>query len=165
MCIQVRRGDTLLNTRTGEREVVGQLLAMHGQHATPVEAVAAGSLCAGLGLKGTRTGDTLLRDPKLEMAEARLDGVPIPPPVFHCAVEVGSSAQHKQLDTAVAQVQLEDPSVSLSVDATTGQQLLGGMGELHLQVAVGAEAAAPWAGGCDPNVSVAASLICQRLRP
>ena len=46
---------------------------------------------------------------------------------------MGSSAQHKQLDAAVAQVQLEDPSVSLSLDPTTGQQLLGGMGELHLQ--------------------------------
>ena len=133
----VRRGDGLLNTRVGVVESVAQLVAVHGAHVSAVDSVGAGSLCAALGLKHTRTGDTLLREPRSDVARrAALEGVATPPPVFHCAIETESASQHRQLDEAVAAVRLEDPSVSLSLDPTTGQQLLGGMGELHLQVVV-----------------------------
>uniref|UniRef100_A0A7S4B194 Tr-type G domain-containing protein n=1 Tax=Chrysotila carterae TaxID=13221 RepID=A0A7S4B194_CHRCT len=131
---EIRAGDVLHNSVNGSSERVSRLLRMRGEAVVDVEAVRAGEICAAMGLKHTRTGDTVLLSPSGENAALRLEGVPVPPPVFFCAVETQTSAEQKALDAALAGIMLEDPSVAVRVDRFTGQQLIGGMGELHLEV-------------------------------
>ena len=124
----------LRNARTGDEERPRELLRIHGADATPLDAAPAGTICAATGLRGTRTGDTLLLNPAAGCERLRLRGVRAPRPVFFCAVEAASAAEQAALDAALARLRLEDPSVGVALDRTTGQQLLGGMGELHLEV-------------------------------
>ena len=127
-------GDVLVNSRTGEQERPTRLVVLHGEESTEVSSALPGSICAAIGLRRTRTGDTLLRQPAVGYADARLPELFTPTPVFFTAVEVEKASQQAALDAALAAVCLEDPSVSVRADPVTGQQLVGGMGELHLQV-------------------------------
>ena len=127
-------GQPLLNGRLGEEERPTRLLVMHGDETSDVQTVGAGAICAAVGMKRTRTGDTLLLHPRPGHAELQLPVLRTPTPVFFTAVEVASASQQPALDAALGALTLEDPSVSVRVDPVTGQQLLGGMGELHLQV-------------------------------
>lgn len=131
---ELRSSDALVNSTNGKTERLGRLLKMHGEASSEQSAVGAGDIVAALGFKHTRTGDTLLLSPASGCNELRLEGVAVPPPVFFCALETESAAQQAALDEALACVQLEDPSVVVSLERSTGQQLLGGMGELHLEV-------------------------------
>ncbi len=131
---EVCPGDALWNARTGEAERPTRLLQMHGEDTLDVGAAGPGSIVAAHGLKHTRTGDTLLLRPREGCERAQLPGLHAPSPVFFCAVETHSSSQQPALDAALAAIVVEDPSVAVSIDRVTGQQLLGGMGELHLQV-------------------------------
>ena len=129
----LKSGDELvLSSGAGER--ITQLLRLHGQSVQQVESVSVGDICAARGLRTARTGETLLLRPQNRDNPPQLAGVNIPPPVFFCAIETSSSTQHAALDEALSAISLEDPSVSVFVERTTGQQLLGGMGELHLEV-------------------------------
>ena len=108
---QVRPGDALLNARTGEGERPTRLVRMHGELLGEVEAAGAGTICAAVGLRRTRTGDTLLLRPNVEggAPAGRLRGVAVPPPVFFCAVEAEAASQQPALDAALAPPRLEDP--------------------------------------------------------
>ena len=95
-----------------------------------------GSIVAASGLKSTQTGDTLLLSPSSGCNEMRLPGLITPTLVFFTAIETESASQQTALDEAIRCICLEDPSITVRQDANTGQQLLGGMGELHLQVVI-----------------------------
>ena len=107
---------------------------MNGEESSDLAAASTGAICAATGLKKTRTGDTLLLRPADGAQEMRLPQLTTPTPVFFSAVEVESASQQDALDAALASLCLEDPSVLVRVDQVTGQQLIGGMGELHLQI-------------------------------
>ena len=130
----VSPGDVLHNPRTGESERIARLHLMNGEESSDLAAASTGAICAATGLKKTRTGDTLLLRPADGAQEMRLPQLTTPTPVFFSAVEVESASQQDALDAALASLCLEDPSVLVRVDQVTGQQLIGGMGELHLQI-------------------------------
>ena len=131
---EIAIGSTLLNSHTAAEERPTRLLQLNGEESTELKLAGAGSICAAVGLKRTRTGDTLLLRPSEGCSELRLAELRTPTPVFFSAVEVGSHAQQKELDAALEAMCLEDPSVVVRLDPVTGQQLIGGMGELHLQI-------------------------------
>jgi elongation factor G len=122
----------LHNTSRDELERASKLLQLFGDELREVEAVGAGHIGAASGLKSVRTGDTLCHagDP----APVLLPRLSLPAPVFTAALEVGSSSEAKALEAALALLCREDPSLAFSTQAETGQLLLSGMGELHLDV-------------------------------
>ncbi|WP_223635928.1 elongation factor G [Corallococcus sp. EGB] len=125
-------GTVLLNPVTGRKERVGRLMFMHANRREEVAEVHAGDLCAALGLKGVRTGDTLC-DPE---APVVLEALNVMEPVVQLAVEARSPAELPKLEEGLQRLAAEDPSLRLGVDAESGQVLLSGMGELHLEVVV-----------------------------
>ncbi len=128
----LRAGTVLLNPATGRRERVGRLMFMHANRREEVAQVHAGDICAALGLKGVRTGDTL-SDPE---APVVLESLGVPEPVVQLAVEARSPAELPKLEEGLHRLAAEDPSLHVGVDAESGQVLLSGMGELHLEVIV-----------------------------
>ena len=133
---ELNASDTLHNTRTGGSERLLRLHTIQGEDAMDVRTAGRGSIVAASGLKSTQTGDTLLLSPSSGCNEMRLPGLITPTPVFFTAIETESASQQTALDEAIRCICLEDPSITVRQDANTGQQLLGGMGELHLQVAI-----------------------------
>ena len=128
----LRAGTVLLNPATGRRERVGRLMFMHANRREEVAEVYAGDICAALGLKGVRTGDTLC-DPE---APAVLESLGVMEPVVQLAVEARSPAEVTKLEEGLNRLAAEDPSLRVGVDPESGQVLLSGMGELHLEVVV-----------------------------
>jgi elongation factor G len=128
----LRSGTVLLNPSTGKRERVGRLVFMHANRREEVGEVYAGDICAALGLKSVRTGDTLC-DPE---APVVLESLGIPEPVVQLAVEARSPAELPKLEEGLHRLAAEDPSLKVGVDPESGQVLLSGMGELHLEVIV-----------------------------
>jgi elongation factor G len=128
----LRQGSVLLNPATGKKERVGRLMFMHANRREEVSEVHAGDLCAALGLKGVRTGDTLC-DPE---APVVLESLEVMEPVVQLAVEARTSAELPKLEEGLQRLAAEDPSLRLGVDPESGQVLLSGMGELHLEVVV-----------------------------
>ncbi|MFY1825630.1 elongation factor G [Myxococcus fulvus] len=128
----LRAGTVLLNSATGKRERVGRLMFMHANRREEVEEVHAGDIAAALGLKGVRTGDTLS---DVE-APVVLESLGFPEPVVHLAVEAKSPAELPKLEEGLHRLAAEDPSLRVGVDPESGQVLLSGMGELHLEVVV-----------------------------
>ncbi|MFD8855659.1 elongation factor G [Streptomyces vinaceus] len=128
----MRKGDTVLDAGTGRTERIGRILRVQADRHAEVERAVAGDIVAVVGLKGTRAGSTLCAP-----------GAPLvlePPraaaPVVSVAVEAGGSAETGRLSAALARLVEEDPSLVVRTDPETGQTVLSGMGELHLEVAV-----------------------------
>jgi elongation factor G len=127
----------LFNTTTRTKERVNRLFQMYGDQVEPLSCISAGNIGVLVGLKNTRTGDTLVLEQEHRQRRQKspqLDGVVIPPPVFFCAIEPESSADEKPLQEALACLLLEDPSLRVSQDPESGQTLLSGQGELHLEI-------------------------------
>jgi elongation factor G len=129
---QVKSGDRVLNTTTGRTERIGRILQMHANHREERDAIGAGEIAAGVGLKNTTTGDTLATD----TAPIRLESMTFPDPVISVAVEPKSKADQDKLGTGLQRLAEEDPTFRVQSDEETGQTLIAGMGELHLEIIV-----------------------------
>jgi elongation factor G len=126
------KGGTVTNTRTGSRERIGRILEMHANDREDRDVVRTGDIVAGIGLKATRTGDTL-SDPDHPVMLEQLE---FPTPVIHVAVEPRSKADQDKMGKALGALTDEDPTFTVRSDEETGQTIIGGMGELHLEVIV-----------------------------
>src|SRR5438045_416543 len=129
---QIKAGDRVLNTNTGRTERVGRILQMHANHRDEREASGAGEIAAGVGLKATTTGDTLATD----TAPIKLESMTFPDPVISVAVEPKSKADQDKLGGGLQRLTEEDPTFRVRTDEETGQTLISGMGELHLEIIV-----------------------------
>ncbi|MFI1238226.1 elongation factor G [Nocardia salmonicida] len=125
-------GATVLNSTNGRKERLGKLFQMHSSTEIGVERVQAGQICAVIGLKATGTGDTLCD----RQAPVVLESMTFPDPVLAVSIEPRTRADQDKLGTALARLADEDPTFTVHVDAETGQTVIGGMGELHLEILV-----------------------------
>jgi len=128
----LNKGDQVLNARTSNKERLGRLLEMHADSKNDVDSVATGDIVAGIGLKNTRTGDTLCA---LD-APIVLEALEFPEPVIHVAVEPKTKADQDKMGKALFSLSEEDPTFQVRTDEETGQVVISGMGELHLEVLV-----------------------------
>ena len=128
----LEKGGQVLNPRTGNKERIGRILRMHANHREGLDAVYAGDIVAGVGLKDTKTGDTLC-DPNAPIV---LEALEFPEPVIHVAVEPKTKADQDKLGDALQKLAEEDPTFQKHTDEETGQTIIAGMGELHLEVLV-----------------------------
>ncbi|HXW81896.1 MAG TPA: elongation factor G [Acidimicrobiales bacterium] len=126
------QGDTVLNSTRDRKERIGRIVQMHANHREPREVAYAGDIIALVGLKTTTTGDTLCdaTDPIV------LESLDFPEPVIHVAVEPKTKADQDKLSRALQMLSEEDPTFQVHGDEETGQTVIGGMGELHLEVLV-----------------------------
>jgi elongation factor G len=125
-------GSRVLNASTGRTERIGRLLMMHANHRQEIEEAYAGDIVAGVGLKQTSTGDTLAApDVPIE-----LEQIEFPEPVIAVAIEPKTKADQEKLSSSLARLAEEDPTFQVESDEETGQTLIHGMGELHLEVIV-----------------------------
>src|SRR4051794_7341397 len=129
---QVDKGGQLFNTRTGNRERVGRLLEMHANNQEDVETARTGDIVAAIGLKNVRTGDTLCEAGHPIVLEELV----FPEPVIHVAVEPKTKADQDKMSKALGALSEEDPTFQVRTDHETGQTVISGMGELHLEVLV-----------------------------
>jgi len=129
---KVRTGATVFNSTRGKRERIGRLLQMHANHREEVEEVHAGGIVAAIGLKETFTGDTLCTPGEPIV----LESIRFPEPVVSVAIEPKSRADQDKLTYTLARLAEEDPTFKTRYDAETGQIIISGMGELHLEVLV-----------------------------
>ncbi|KAI1318188.1 Ribosome-releasing factor 2, mitochondrial [Mortierella claussenii] len=131
---QLNERAQLWNSNTHSKERANKLLQMYAMDVEEISHITKGNIGVILGLKDTRTGDTLLdaHDPRKGLA---LSGIKVPSPVFFASVEPMSTSDEKPVEEAIKALIREDPSLGMRVDEETGQTLLGGMGELHLEVA------------------------------
>jgi elongation factor G len=125
-------GSYVYNSNKGKKERLGRLLQMHANHRTDIDEVYAGDICAAVGLKYTKTGDTLCdeSDPII------LEKMEFPEPVIQIAIEPKTKADQDKLSEALSRLADEDPTFRVSVNEETGQTLIAGMGELHLEILV-----------------------------
>ncbi len=128
----VRAGDRVLNVTTGKTERVGRLLQMHANHREERDEIGAGEIVAAVGLKATTTGDTLAVD----TAPIRLESMEFPDPVISVAIEPKTKADQDKLAQGLTRLADEDPTFNVRTDEETGQTLIAGMGELHLEIIV-----------------------------
>jgi elongation factor G len=128
----LKSGSYTLNTSKGERERVGRLLLMHANHREEVEEIAAGNIGAVIGLKSTTTGDTL-SDPNEPVI---LESITFPEPVISVSVEPKTRSDQDKMGNALARLAEEDPTFRVHTDEDSGQTVIDGMGELHLEVLV-----------------------------
>jgi len=128
----VRQGGTLLNANSGDRERVGRLVRIHAKHREEVEEIRAGDIGAVLGFKAAATGETLC-DP---VRPVLLEKITFPTPVVSLAVEPKSKADNAKLGLCLQRLSDEDPTIQVRQDERTGQTIVSGMGELHLEVFV-----------------------------
>jgi len=126
------KGGTVLNTRTTKKERVGRLLLMHANNREDLDSVGVGDIVAGIGFKDTRTGDTLSD----EKAPVVLESLEFPEPVIHVAVEPKTKADQDKMGKALYSLAEEDPTFQVRSDEETGETVISGMGELHLEVLV-----------------------------
>jgi len=129
---KVKAGDRVVNTTTGKTERIGRILQMHANHREERDEIGAGDIAAGVGLKSTTTGDTLA----VESAPIVLESMTFPDPVISVAVEPKSKADQDKLGSGLARLAEEDPTFRVTSDEETGQTLIAGMGELHLEIIV-----------------------------
>jgi elongation factor G len=125
-------GGRVLNVSTGRTERIGRLLMMHANHREEIEEAYAGDIVAGVGLKQTSTGDTL----SAPDAPIELEHIDFPEPVIAVAIEPKTKADQEKLSSSLARLAEEDPTFQVESDEETGQTLIHGMGELHLEVIV-----------------------------
>jgi elongation factor G len=128
----LRKGASVLNSSKDRRERIGRLLQMHANHREDKDAIFSGDIVAAVGLKVTSTGDTLC-DPAHPIV---LESLVFPEPVIHVAVEPKTKADQDKLSRALFSLAEEDPTFRVRTDEETGQTVISGMGELHLEVLV-----------------------------
>ena len=128
----LQSGDTVLNSVKGTKARIGRLLQMHSNHREEVNEVRAGDIAAAVGLKDVTTGDTLC-DPKQVITLERIE---FPDPVIAVAVEPKTKADQEKMGIALSKLAAEDPSFRVSTDEESGQTIIAGMGELHLEIIV-----------------------------
>jgi elongation factor G len=128
----IRKGMALLNTATGKTERIGRMVEMHANDRTLIEEARAGDIVALVGLKDTKTGHTLCDEDK----PATLEPMVFPAPVISLAVKPKDKANAEKLSTALGKLVSEDPSFHVEVDEESGETILKGMGELHLDIKV-----------------------------
>jgi len=126
------KGDSVINTTTGRKERLGRLLRMHANHREDIDDVFAGDIVAAVGLKDVKTGDTL----SAHGAEIQLESMTFPAPVIHVAIEPKTKSDEEKLSESLAKLAEEDPTFVVRTDEETGQTIIAGMGELHLEVLV-----------------------------
>jgi elongation factor G len=124
------KGSYVYNSTKGRKERIGRILRMHANHREDVEEVFAGDIAAAVGLGDTTTGDTLCD----ESAPIVLESIIFPDPVIHIAVEPKTKADPEKLGTALGRLSAEDPTFRIRTDEETGQTIISGMGELHLEI-------------------------------
>ncbi|PAF51733.1 translation elongation factor G [Helicobacter sp. 13S00401-1] len=129
---KLESGSYVLNSTKEKKERVGRLLKMHSNKREDIKEVYAGEICAFVGLKDTLTGDTLCS----EKAPVILERMEFPEPVIQIAVEPKTKADQEKMSVALGKLAEEDPSFRVSTQEETGQTLIGGMGELHLEIIV-----------------------------
>jgi elongation factor G len=129
---KIKAGDRVLNATTGKTERISRILQMHANHREERAEIMAGEIAAGVGLKNTTTGDTLAA----ENAPIVLESMTFPDPVIAVAVEPKSKADQDKLGAGLARLAEEDPTFRVATDEETGQTIISGMGELHLEIIV-----------------------------
>src|SRR5690606_4288463 len=129
---KVETGAQVMNSTKSRKERIGKIFQMHANKENPVDSMAAGHIYAVIGLKDTTTGDTL-SDPNNQVV---LESMTFPEPVIEVAIEPKTKADQEKLGTAIQKLAEEDPTFRVEQDAETGQTLIKGMGELHLDILV-----------------------------
>ena len=129
---KIEAGSYVYNVRSGKKERVSRLFQMHSNHQNPVEVIGAGDIGAGVGFKDIRTGDTLCD----ENAPIVLESMEFPDPVIAIAVEPKTQKDLDKLSNGLAKLAEEDPTFTVHTDEQTGQTVISGMGELHLDIII-----------------------------
>ncbi len=129
---KLEKGSYVYNSTKGKKERIGRLLQMHANHREDIDAVYVGDIAAAVGLKFTTTGDTLCN----ENRPIILEGMTFPEPVISVAIEPKSTEEQDKLSIALQRLAEEDPTFRITYDEETGQTLIHGMGELHLEIIV-----------------------------
>ena len=129
---RIAAGSPVVNSTKGKKERVGKLFQMHANKENPVEEALAGHIYAAIGLKETTTGDTLC-DPQDQII---LESMTFPEPVISVAIEPKTKGDQEKLSTAIQKLAQEDPTFQVELDVETGQTIIKGMGELHLDILV-----------------------------
>ncbi|HKD76275.1 MAG TPA: elongation factor G, partial [Ktedonobacterales bacterium] len=129
---KLAKGSYVLNVTKGKRERVGRLLEMHANHREDIETVYAGDICAAVGLKDTFTGDSLC-EPEHPV---QLESITFPEPVISVSIEPKTKADQDKLGIALNRLAEEDPTFRVKTDEESGQTIISGMGELHLEVLI-----------------------------
>jgi elongation factor G len=125
-------GESIFNVAKGRKERVGRLMRMHANKREDIQEIMAGDICAAVGLKTISTGDTICD----ENSPIILERIDFPTPVIQLAVEPKTKADQEKMGMAIAKLAQEDPTFKVATDAETGQTILSGMGELHLEIIV-----------------------------
>ncbi|MBR3285583.1 MAG: elongation factor G [Bacteroidales bacterium] len=125
-------GSYVFNVRSGRKERVARLYQMHSNHQNPIEFVEAGDICAAVGFKDLRTGDTVCS----ESHQITLESMEFPDPVIGIAVEPKTQQDLDKLSNALSKLSEEDPTFTVKADQETGQTIISGMGELHLDIII-----------------------------
>jgi len=128
----ISKGDTVLNTVTGKKERIGRILKMHANSREDVDDIFAGDIVAGIGFKNTTTGDTL----SAVGSPVQLESMEFPAPVISVAIEPRTKSDEEKLSASLHKLSEEDPTFLVRTDEETGQTIISGMGELHLEILV-----------------------------
>ncbi|WP_447925627.1 elongation factor G [Georgenia muralis] len=128
----VAQGAQVMNSTKGKKERIGKMFQMHSNKENPIDEAHAGHIYAFIGLKDVTTGDTLCA----QDAQIVLESMTFPEPVIHVAIEPKTKGDQEKLSTAIQKLAEEDPTFSVRLDEETGQTVIGGMGELHLDILV-----------------------------
>jgi len=129
---KLNAGESIYNVSKGKRERVGRLVKMHANKREEIQEILAGDICAAVGLKQVVTGDTICDENKPIL----LESIDFPAPVIQLAIEPKTKADQEKLGVAIHKLATEDPTLHVSTDPETGQTILSGMGELHLEIIV-----------------------------
>ena len=129
---KVNAGETVINATKGQRERLGRILLMHANHREDLQTAYSGDIAAAVGLKNTTTGDTLCDDKH----QIVLENMEFPEPVIRVAIEPKTKAGQEKMSIALAKLAEEDPTFKTYTDEETGQTIIAGMGELHLEIIV-----------------------------
>jgi elongation factor G len=128
----LKSGDSVFNVAKGRKERIGRLLRMHANKREEIQEIRAGDICAAVGLRTVSTGDTICDD----QHPIVLESIEFPTPVIQLAVEPKTKADQEKLGMAIQKLAQEDPTFRVNTDPETGQTILSGMGELHLEIIV-----------------------------
>ncbi len=129
---KLNAGESIYNVSKGKRERIGRLVKMHANKREEIQEIYAGDICAAVGLKQVVTGDTICDDNQPVL----LESIDFPAPVIQLAIEPKTKADQEKLGIAINKLATEDPTLHVSTDPETGQTILAGMGELHLEIIV-----------------------------